>query len=111
MKLAALSTARSPATFTALASFRPVLSRYYATHMGPGKASSPGPKRRSVTPFNDDGHVPWSELQGRERIGRTAQQGFNVGMIITGIVLTVSQFPSDLETPAPKKDSVESPAA
>lgn len=43
-----------------------------------------------MTPFNDDGHVPWSELRGQERVGRAAQQGFNFGMVIAGIVLTVS---------------------
>lgn len=46
-------------------------------------------KRRSVTPFNDDGRIPWTELSGREKTARAAQQTFNFGMVIVGLVLTV----------------------
>lgn len=46
------------------------------------------PSRRSVTPFNDDGRVPWTDLSAREKTGRAAQQTFNFGMVIVGVVLT-----------------------
>lgn len=54
------------------------------------KAGSSGPKRRSraVTPFNDDGFVPWNELSTGEKAARATQQSFNLGMIIVGVVLT-----------------------
>jgi import inner membrane translocase subunit TIM21 len=43
-----------------------------------------------VTPFNDDGHVPWTELSAGEKTARAAQQTFNFGLVILGVVLTVS---------------------
>ncbi|KAK4143369.1 mitochondrial import inner membrane translocase subunit tim21 [Dichotomopilus funicola] len=45
-------------------------------------------RRRSVTPFNDNGNVPWSELSASEKTGRAAQQTFNFGMVILGVALT-----------------------
>ncbi|KAK3485949.1 import inner membrane translocase subunit tim-21, mitochondrial [Neurospora hispaniola] len=45
-------------------------------------------KRRSVTPFNDDGHVPWTRLSTGEKAGRAVQQTFNFGLVILGVVLT-----------------------
>jgi hypothetical protein len=54
-------------------------ARLYATQQ---------PSRRSVTPFNDDGRVPWTDLSAREKTGRAAQQTFNFGMVIVGVVLT-----------------------
>jgi import inner membrane translocase subunit TIM21 len=45
-------------------------------------------KRRAVTPFNDDGHVPWTQLSAGEKTGRAAQQSFNFGMVIVGLVMT-----------------------
>lgn len=45
-------------------------------------------RRRAVTPFNDDGHVPWSELSASEKTGRAAQQTFNFGMVLLGLALT-----------------------
>jgi mitochondrial import inner membrane translocase subunit TIM21 len=65
-----------------------VCSRFYATQNTTG-SSSPSSKRRAVTPFNDDGHVPWTELSGGEKTARAAQQSFNFGMVIVGFVLTV----------------------
>jgi mitochondrial import inner membrane translocase subunit TIM21 len=58
--------------------------RSYATHHNPGSDA----KRRAVTPFNDDGHVPWSDLSAGEKTGRAAQQTFNFGMVLVGVVLT-----------------------
>ncbi|KAK3319325.1 TIM21-domain-containing protein [Apodospora peruviana] len=51
-------------------------------------------KRRAVTPFNDDGHVPWTNLSAGEKTARATQQTFNFGMVIVGLVLTggVSYF-------------------
>ncbi|KAL2255550.1 hypothetical protein VTK26DRAFT_3143 [Humicola hyalothermophila] len=45
-------------------------------------------QRRAVTPFNDDGHVPWSELSATEKTGRAAQQTFNFGLVVLGLALT-----------------------
>ncbi|KAF3767634.1 TIM21-domain-containing protein [Cryphonectria parasitica EP155] len=63
--------------------------RYYASTGGSNSgASSASSKRRAVTPFNDDGHVPWTDLSGAEKTARAAQQTFNFGFIIVGVVLT-----------------------
>ncbi|CAK7565996.1 MAG: mitochondrial import inner membrane translocase subunit tim21 [Sporothrix epigloea] len=77
---------------------RPALSRSYATqHQSHSTASSPSsssssspasPRRHSVTPFNDDGVVPWAELSTGEKTARAAQQTFNLGMVVLGVVLT-----------------------
>lgn len=58
---------------------------------GPGGTDSkpPSAKRRAVTPFNDDGRVPWSQLSVPEKLGRTTQQSFNYGLIAVGLALTV----------------------
>lgn len=68
-----------------------ILQRSYATQnsLGSAAAAASGPKRRTVTPFNDDGHVPWADLSAGEKTARAAQQSFNFGLIIVGIVLTV----------------------
>ncbi|KAM0195259.1 hypothetical protein ACHAPA_000873 [Fusarium lateritium] len=67
---------------------RPFLvSRFYATQQGLG-ATPQGPKRRAVTPFNDNGHVPWTKLSVGEKAARATQQSFNFGMILVGLVLT-----------------------
>ncbi len=60
--------------------------RCYATHH---QQSTPESRRRAVTPFNDDGRVPWTELSVGEKTGRAAQQTFNFGMVIVGLALTV----------------------
>lgn len=52
-------------------------------------SDAPASKRRAVTPFNDDGHVPWTELSAGEKTGRAVQQTVNFGMVIVGLVLTV----------------------
>ncbi|KAL1841996.1 hypothetical protein VTJ49DRAFT_6239 [Mycothermus thermophilus] len=51
-------------------------------------ATAPESRRRSVTPFNDDGRVPWTELSVGEKAGRAAQQTFNLGLVIVGLTLT-----------------------
>ena len=53
---------------------------------------SAGPKRRTVTAFNDDGNVPWNELSSTEKASRATQQTYNFGMIIIGLVLTVRRI-------------------
>lgn len=67
---------------------RPPPHRPYATHHHQSAAES---RRRAVTPFNDDGRVPWTELSAGEKTARAAQQTFNFGMVILGVVLTVSR--------------------
>ncbi|KAH7035493.1 import inner membrane translocase subunit tim-21 [Microdochium trichocladiopsis] len=62
--------------------------RSYATTTSGKSTSAPGSKRRSVTPFNDNGHVPWSELSAGEKAGRATQQSFNFGMVLVGIAMT-----------------------
>ncbi|KAJ4294845.1 mitochondrial import inner membrane translocase subunit tim21 [Collariella sp. IMI 366227] len=58
-------------------------SRGYATqNQQPAGSDS---RRRAVTPFNDDGHVPWTQLSAGEKTGRAAQQTFNFGMVILGL--------------------------
>lgn len=95
MKLATASVAVKPPVtgLTALAYLRPALRRSYATQTGLGKAPSPAPKRRSVTPFNDDGRVKWADLSVGEKAGRATQQSFNFGFILAGLGATVCQNP------------------
>lgn len=63
----------------------PLIARRNYSSTGGSSAAS---KRRSVTPFNDDGHVPWTNLSGAEKTGRAAQQTFNFGFILVGVGLT-----------------------
>jgi len=62
-----------------------VLRRFATTHQAPSASEN---RRRSVTPFNDDGHVPWTNLSAGEKTGRAVQQTFNFGMVIVGLVMT-----------------------
>ncbi|KAI0099919.1 import inner membrane translocase subunit tim-21 [Nemania sp. FL0031] len=67
---------------------RPLLiQRSYATHRDLGKGPNTS-RRRAVTPFNDDGFVPWSELSVAEKASRATQQSFNFGLVVVGLVLT-----------------------
>ncbi|KAL7629073.1 mitochondrial import inner membrane translocase subunit tim21 [Parahypoxylon ruwenzoriense] len=59
----------------------------YATHHSLGK-DQPASKRKAVTPFNDDGYVPWHQLSVTEKASRATQQSFNFGLVIVGLVLT-----------------------
>ncbi|KAK4189744.1 mitochondrial import inner membrane translocase subunit tim21 [Podospora australis] len=60
----------------------------YATHHQQRQENEPESRRRAVTPFNDDGHVPWTQLSAAEKAGRAAQQTFNFGLVILGVALT-----------------------
>ncbi|KAI2635387.1 import inner membrane translocase subunit tim-21 [Xylaria nigripes] len=67
---------------------RPLLiHRSYATHRDL-KSESNNSRRGAVTPFNDNGFVPWSELSAFEKAGRATQQTFNFGLVVIGLVLT-----------------------
>lgn len=74
-----------PATIRVIA-----VQRLYATQTGLGTSNAtPRPRRKAVTPFNDDGRVSWGDLTAGEKAARTTQQTFNFGMILLGAVLTV----------------------
>ncbi|KAK8042705.1 mitochondrial import inner membrane translocase subunit tim21 [Apiospora phragmitis] len=65
--------------------------RSYATHHGLGTTTTTtttGPRRKTVTPFNDDGQVPWHQLSAAEKTARATQQSFNLGLMFVGFVLT-----------------------
>ncbi|KAL2141291.1 hypothetical protein VTI28DRAFT_2626 [Corynascus sepedonium] len=62
--------------------------RHYAAQNYHHQQQQTESRRRAVTPFNDDGHVPWTELSAGEKTARAAQQTFNFGMVIAGLVLT-----------------------
>ncbi|TLD26407.1 hypothetical protein PspLS_04704 [Pyricularia sp. CBS 133598] len=68
---------------------RPLITsrRCYATNTS-ANDSSATQRRRAVTPFNDDGRVPWTELSGGEKTSRAVQQTFNFGMVLVGMALT-----------------------
>jgi len=51
--------------------------------------SQSSPSRRHVTIMNDDGRIAWSHLTAREKLARTTQQSFNLGIIVIGMALTV----------------------
>jgi len=65
--------------------------RSYATQHGLGTTTTTttGPRRKTVTPFNDDGQVPWHQLSAGEKAARATQQSFNLGLMFAGFVLTV----------------------
>ncbi|KAK4100289.1 TIM21-domain-containing protein [Parathielavia hyrcaniae] len=94
LRPAALQPSASPsASASALSSAIPCASsvhpsRRYATQQHQQAGPTPDSRRRAVTPFNDDGHVPWTDLSAGEKTARAAQQTFNFGMVIVGLVLT-----------------------
>ncbi|KAH9897213.1 import inner membrane translocase subunit tim-21, mitochondrial [Xylariomycetidae sp. FL2044] len=87
MKLLSIRPHGTPSLFPQL---RPVLaSRSYATQHNLGSTpNSSTTKRRAITPLNDDGFVPWSELSAAEKASRATQQSFNFGLVIVGLALT-----------------------
>ena len=60
-------------------------------------------KRKQVTVVNDDGRVTWGDLSAREKAARTTQKTFHLGIVLTGLVMTVgtakahSDFFTDLK--------------
>ncbi|KAG9259069.1 import inner membrane translocase subunit tim-21 [Emericellopsis atlantica] len=79
----------SSTTIATAPAIRPFLcARQYATQNSLGTTAQPGPRRRKVTAFNDDGRVPWNQLSAGEKTARATQQSFNFGLVIVGIVLT-----------------------
>ncbi|KAL2176825.1 TIM21-domain-containing protein [Thermothelomyces heterothallicus CBS 202.75] len=80
------SSSASSSSSSPLASFSYQSRRGYATqHYQQHQTES---RRRAVTPFNDDGRVPWTQLSAPEKTARAAQQTFNFGMVVVGLVLT-----------------------
>lgn len=64
-------------------------ARSYASQIGLGATAAPTQKRGSVTLFNDNGLVPWSQLSSAEKVARATQQSFNFGLVMVGLTLTV----------------------
>lgn len=83
-----VSAIRSATNSAIAQSARPLFVRHFASPTGLGTTATPKPKRRSVTPFNDTGFVPWSELSAAEKAARATQQSYNFGMVIVGLVCT-----------------------
>ena len=48
--------------------------------------------RKQVTVGNDDGRVPWGQLSPGEKVARTTQQTFNLGVILAGAVGLVCRY-------------------
>ncbi|KAL8861319.1 MAG: hypothetical protein Q9178_002191 [Gyalolechia marmorata] len=61
-------------------------SRCYATQNNLG--SLPRAPRKQITVVNDDGGVEWKALSIKEKAARTTQQTLNLGVILTGLVMT-----------------------
>ncbi|KAH6716744.1 TIM21-domain-containing protein [Leptodontidium sp. 2 PMI_412] len=85
-----MNSIRHPILLKCPATLRPIVAaRLYATQTGLGTTgSAPRPRRKTVTPFNDDGRVAWGELSAGEKAARTTQQTFNFSFILLGAVLT-----------------------
>ncbi|RDA96222.1 hypothetical protein CP533_1722 [Ophiocordyceps camponoti-saundersi (nom. inval.)] len=73
---------------TRSSSFTLVARRSYGSHTSLGATAAPKQRRRSITPFDDNGSVPWRELSVSGKMARTTQQSFNGGMIVLGVALT-----------------------
>ncbi|KAK7956886.1 TIM21 domain-containing protein [Apiospora aurea] len=84
------SSALNPNSFAPQLRRRLLLAqRSYATQHGLGTTTTTtGPRRKTVTPFNDDGRVPWHQLSAGEKTARATQQSFNLGLMFVGFVLT-----------------------
>ncbi|ROW05739.1 hypothetical protein VMCG_05323 [Cytospora schulzeri] len=89
MNTIATASISRPATFLSTCrSVAPLIARRTYASTDSSGSSSAASKRRAVTPFNDDGHVPWRDLSGAEKTARAAQQSFNFGFILVGVGLT-----------------------
>ena len=59
-------------------------------HLSTNSASGPtNSTRKQVTVLSDDGRVQWRDLTRLEKVARTTQQTFNIGLILSGFFLTV----------------------
>jgi hypothetical protein len=61
--------------------------RAYSNQGAP--SSSAVPTRKQITIVSDDGRVQWGALSTREKVTRTAQKTFHLGIVLTGLVMTV----------------------
>ncbi|KAH8709950.1 TIM21-domain-containing protein [Phaeosphaeriaceae sp. PMI808] len=78
-----------------LLSIRRPLSRIAFSTSQPTQAThnstpnpSPTPPRKKITLIGDTGQVKWSDLSPAEKVVRTTQQSFNLGVILIGILAT-----------------------
>ncbi|TDZ47195.1 Mitochondrial import inner membrane translocase subunit TIM21 [Colletotrichum trifolii] len=91
MRITTNFISRAPTSLGLAPRLQPLLQhRQYATQLGLGGASKAGSKRKKITPFNDTGAVPWSQLSAGEKAARATQQTFNFGLILAGLVVTAS---------------------
>ena len=65
----------------------PSLACAYATQNVLGRA--PLASRKQITVANDDGRVPWKDLSTKEKVARTTQKTFHLGVIVAGLIMTV----------------------
>lgn len=66
----------------------PLIRRAYATHSSLTGTSANTSRRKTITPFNDDGRVNWGDLSTGEKIARTTQQTFNLSLVVIGVLAT-----------------------
>ncbi|KZZ89289.1 Mitochondrial inner membrane translocase complex, subunit Tim21 [Ascosphaera apis ARSEF 7405] len=90
LRLSSTLSLRSSAIISRRTQHQFDLSRSYATHKDTPRPS--GLSRRRVTVTNDDGHLQWRELSGREKTARATQQTFNFTIIVAGALLTGTVF-------------------
>ncbi|KAF2801365.1 TIM21-domain-containing protein [Mytilinidion resinicola] len=55
-------------------------------------SNTPSSGRKHITVVNDDGRVRWGALSKTEKVARTTQQTFNLGIVLLGVVMTGAVF-------------------
>ncbi|OCK85982.1 TIM21-domain-containing protein [Lepidopterella palustris CBS 459.81] len=71
---------------------RVVFARSFTAQKSLSANSPSSSGRKHITVVNDDGRVRWGELSATEKAARTTQQGINLAVIVTGVILTGAVF-------------------